>query len=267
MSTDKELDDYLKGGSELSHAYADADDIAPPAHLDAAILAQAHKAVHSRPAVVPKRRWAMPLGLVATVFIMVMAGLQLPAMMQDDALMQAPQVASVAIERNAPMPTSVAPEPAAKAESKQLARALKSERANEASKKMAAETYAKQDADKVAVAAAPVAAAAPAAPSVAMSDLAEQRSTAKANEVAALQERQNLASGQVSAAPAARMAAAPVMADQLLKAKEAPLSPEDWLKQIKALQQAGKLEEAKKELLAFKKRYPDYQIPKALELP
>ena len=52
MSTDKELDDYLKGGSELSRAYADADDIAPPAHLDAAILAQAHRAVYARPAVV-----------------------------------------------------------------------------------------------------------------------------------------------------------------------------------------------------------------------
>ncbi len=248
MSTDKELDDYLKGGSELSRAYADADDIAPPAHLDAAILAQAHRAVYTRPAVLPKRRWAMPLGLVATVFIMVMAGLQLPAMMKDDALMQAPQVASVAMERSAPMPTSVAPEPVTKAESKQLARALKTEIANDASKKMAAETYAKQDADKVAVAA---------APSVAMANQAD----------ALMEERQAMASGQVSAAPAARMAATPVMADQLLKAKDAPLSPADWLKQIKALQQAGKLEEAKKELLAFKKRYPDYQIPKAMEMP
>ena len=164
MSTDKELDDYLKGGSELSRAYADADDIAPPAHLDAAILAQAHRAVYARPAVVSKRRWAMPLGLVATVFIMVMAGLQLPAMMKDDALMQAPQVASVAMERNAPMPVSIAPEPVVRAESKQLARALKAERVNDASKKMAAEVYAKQDADKVAMAAAPVAAPAPMAP-------------------------------------------------------------------------------------------------------
>ena len=257
MSTDKELDDYLKGGSELSRAYADADDIAPPAHLDAAILAQAHRAVYARPAVVTKRRWAMPLGLVATVFIMVMAGLQLPAMMKDDALMQAPQVASVAMERNAPMPVSIEPEPVVRAESKQLARALKDERSNVASKKMAAEVYAKPDADKVAMAAAPVAAPAPAAPSVAM-----------ANQVGTLmEERQTMASGQVSAAPAARMAAAPVMADQLLKAKDATLSPEDWLKQIKTMQQAGKLEEAKKELVAFKKRYPDYQIPKAMEMP
>ena len=255
MSTDKELDDYLKGGSGLSRAYADADDIAPPAHLDAAILAQAHRAVYARPAVVPKRRWAVPLGMVATVFMMVMAGLQLPAMMKDDALMQAPQVASVAMERNAPLPASVAPEPQARAESKHLARALNAEKANDASKKMEAQAYAKQDADKVAVAAAPV--AAPTAPSAAMANQAG----------AALEERQTMASGQVSAAPAARMAAAPVMADQLLKAKDATLSPEDWLKQIKALQQAGKREEAKKELTAFKKRYPDYAIPKAMEMP
>lgn len=257
MSTDKELDDYLKGGSELSRAYADADDIAPPAHLDAAILAQAHRAVYARPAILNKRRWAMPLGLVATVFIMVMAGLQLPAMMKDDALMQAPQVASVAMERNAPMPTSVAPEPLAQTEPKQLARALKDERANVASKKMVSEVYAKQEADKVAMAAAPVAAPAPAAPSVVMANQAE----------ALMEERQAMSSGKVNAAPQARMAAAPVMADQLLKAKDVTLSPEDWLKQIKALQQADKLEEAKKELVAFKKRYPDYQIPKAMEMP
>ena len=63
MSTDKELDDYLKGGSELSRAYADADDIAPPAHLDAAILAQAHRAVYARPAVVTETSLGDAAGL------------------------------------------------------------------------------------------------------------------------------------------------------------------------------------------------------------
>jgi hypothetical protein len=266
MNRDKELDDYLKGGSEVSRAYDDAHDIQVPDHLDAAILAEAHRAVYARPAVMPKRRWAVPLGMVATVFIMVIAGLQLPAMMKDDALMQAPQMT---MERNMPLPASVAPEPVTQAESK--LRARKTETTNETSKKMVTEVYAKQDADKVAMAAAPVAAPvaapAPAAPSVAMSDLANLRSTAKVNEVAALEERQAMASGQVSAAPAASMAATPVMADQLLKTKDATLNSEDWLKQIKALQQADKLEEAKKELVAFKKRYPDYQIPKAMEMP
>lgn len=253
MSTDKELDDYLQGGSALSRAYAEADDIAPPAHLDAAILAQAHSAVHARPAVVNKRRWAVPVGLVATLFVMVMAGLQLPAMMRDDALMQAPQVASVAMERNAPVPVSIAPLPSKEAKQAEPARKLAS--TNEATKQVVAQTYAKRDAGKLAMAAPPV--AAPPPPSVAMTNQAD----------AMPEEPQAMPHERLPAAPAARMAAAPAMADQLSKTEEAPLNPAEWLKQIKALQQAGKQEEAKKELVAFKKRYPDYPIPKAMEMP
>jgi hypothetical protein len=47
---------------------------------------------------------------------------------------------------------------------------------------------------------------------------------------------------------------------------EASMRPEDWLIRIRRLKQQGKLDEAKKELAAFKKRHPDYQIPEALEV-
>jgi hypothetical protein len=47
---------------------------------------------------------------------------------------------------------------------------------------------------------------------------------------------------------------------------ETTLPPEEWLKRIKKLDQEGKTEEAKKELAAFKKRYPEYSIPAALEI-
>jgi hypothetical protein len=75
-------------------------------------------------------------------------------------------------------------------------------------------------------------------------------------------------------APAAARMAAPPPAQlnrslmQPLKdeSNEANLRPEDWLLRIKKLKQEGKLEEAKKELVAFKKRYPDYSVPEAFEV-
>ena len=68
--------------------------------------------------------------------------------------------------------------------------------------------------------------------------------------------------------PGSPMVATPVpvpMDPQLTQFDEpdtAILQPEAWLKRIKQLRQSGKLEEAKKELAAFKKRYPDYSVPK-----
>jgi hypothetical protein len=44
------------------------------------------------------------------------------------------------------------------------------------------------------------------------------------------------------------------------------LSPDDWIKKIKELQEAGKTEEAKKSLEEFKKHYPDYPIDKILDI-
>ncbi|MDD1751054.1 MAG: hypothetical protein LUO89_14415, partial [Methanothrix sp.] len=43
-------------------------------------------------------------------------------------------------------------------------------------------------------------------------------------------------------------------------------SPEAWLIRIKRLKQEGRLDEARKELAAFKKRYPGYTVPPDLEV-
>jgi hypothetical protein len=45
---------------------------------------------------------------------------------------------------------------------------------------------------------------------------------------------------------------------------KASLRPEDWLTRIGKLKQEGKREEFRKELQAFRKRYPDYPVPAAL---
>ncbi len=58
---------------------------------------------------------------------------------------------------------------------------------------------------------------------------------------------------------ASSMAAAPPLADT------ANLRPQDWLARIRQLKQQGKLDEARKELAAFRKHYPDYAVPADLK--
>jgi len=49
--------------------------------------------------------------------------------------------------------------------------------------------------------------------------------------------------------------------------KKDALSPKEWIAEIKKLRQAGKLAEAEASLKAFKQRYPNYPVEKALTLP
>ena len=83
MSQDREFEKYLEGKTDLSKLYAELPPVDFPKHLDAAILAEAHRAVSARPGAKPKRRWTIPLGMVATLFLAVMIALQLPAMLKD----------------------------------------------------------------------------------------------------------------------------------------------------------------------------------------
>ena len=64
---DRLLDEYLRGDSPLSRAYRETGREEPPAHLDAAILAQAKAAAAPRRG--SKPRWFMPLSLAATVVL------------------------------------------------------------------------------------------------------------------------------------------------------------------------------------------------------
>lgn len=92
---DQLFDEYLRGDSPLSRAYRETGREEPPAHLDAAILAQAKVAVGTR----RKPRWFMPLSLAATVVLSI--GVVL--------LMSREGVTPVPMET--PSPTSDAPVP------------------------------------------------------------------------------------------------------------------------------------------------------------
>jgi hypothetical protein len=265
MNQDRELDTYLQGKTEVSRLYADAPQIEPPDHLDAAILAEAHRAVNARPGAKPKRRWAIPLGMVASLFAVVMIGLQLPHMLQEPALQQAPMEAKVAASMDE---SAAAPEPPAKqARSRNLAMdSAKSEIAADKPATAAAEAYAQP--------AAPMAAAP--APVARRSELREEAEIQSAGTLAKEKKSNDVGGSNITdaleprAPAAARLASPPaVQLERALKKDEADktsMRPEDWLARIAKLKQEGKLEDAKKELAEFRKRYPDHPVPKALGL-
>ena len=56
--------------------------------------------------------------------------------------------------------------------------------------------------------------------------------------------------------------------EQSLKSEStvASLHPEDWIKRIRKLKQEGKLEDFKRELAEFRKRNPDFTVPKDIDI-
>ena len=296
MNQDKAFDQYLKGNSALSQVYAELPDTALPAHLDAAILAEAHRAVNAGPGAKPKRRWTIPLGMVATLFVAVMAGLQLPHMLKDAASPQQQQEEKMAamMDTTIAAQTSDAPEThkktqeiarvqaQAKSESTRIEPVMEAVNSGSSvrmsapvieppQKSVASESRFSNN--TLVSPATPIEAPAPqpAKPMgfSASGYIAHDKALAKEKKASGfVQDKQNEALDQ--SAPAAAMMLAP-QAEQLKhvpkeEASEPTSTSEDWLKRIKKLTTEGKLDEAKKELAAFKKRYPDYQVPEAFEI-
>lgn len=262
MNQDRELDTYLQGKTEVSRLYADAPQIEPPDHLDAAILAEAHRAVNARPGAKPKRRWAIPLGMVASLFAVVMIGLQLPHMLGEPALQQAPMEARVAASMDE---SAAAPVPPAK-QARSRSQAMDSAKSESAADKPATAEASARPAAPMAAAPAPVARQSELREEAAMQSAGTLAKEKKSNDVGG----SNITDALESRAPAARLASPPaVQLERALKKDEADktnLRPEDWLARIGKLKQEGKLEDAKKELAEFRKRYPEYPVPKALGL-
>jgi hypothetical protein len=251
--------------------YADAPPVEPPGHLDAAILAQAHRAVNARPGVKPKRRWAVPLGMVASLFAIVMIGLQLPYLLKEPVVLQAPTEASV----TAVMDQMAAEQASRASDDRRKLQAMdksKSEIVRSEPARPATEAYA-QPAAPMAAAPAPAPAPAKAAKRLELRESAEMQNAgalAKEKETTAVGESSSNDSLSRRVPAAALVAPQPVQLGRALKKDEAgkiDLLPEDWLMRIKKLKQEGKQEEVMKELAAFKKRYPDFRVPASFDAP
>lgn len=122
---------------------------------------------------------------------------------------------------------------------------------------------------------APAAAAAPAAPAALAEKQEAYRNEAAAPAASYGMMAKKKAGSEAAGAPAAKSAApevsvaaavAPAPAESSAMADTANQSPEQWLARIRKLKQQGKLDEARKELAAFKKRYPAYPLPKDMEI-
>lgn len=279
-----EFETYLQGKTDLSQAYADLPQVGLPDHLDAAILAEAYRAVSAGPTAKPKRRWPIPLGMVATLFAVVMIGLQLPYMLKEAALPQ--QLEERMAEPASPAPDELGKIQMAKPKPEITRSAPMADKAEEPAKPNAPVLAAPQESKAAgadllgatSVAAPPPAAAPLQAPAKAAKRMEMRERADTDNEMTQSKEKKtsSYAEGGVSDSleqPAAARVATPQPAQQnrslmqpLKEAGEAALHPEDWLLRIQRLKQQGKLDEAKKELAAFRKRYPDYRVPEALEV-
>jgi hypothetical protein len=283
MTQDVEFEQYIQSEAELSKLYADTHEIELPDHLDAAILAEAHRAVDARPGAKVRRRWTIPLGMVATLFVAVMIGMQLPYMLPEAG--KAPQykkeeavqsmsdsTASAASERK----KTFAMDTLSAKDTSRKSAAGRSEHLREEPAMMSLE---KEPASKAYAPPLPSTVVLPQAPASVTqpSQLRESKSInnglslSKAKE-SLVPRSMNVGDSLESPAPLVTMTApAPeqlkVGPSKLDEADVSNLSAEDWLKRIKKLKQAGKQEEAKKDLTAFKKNFPTYAIPKELDLP
>ncbi len=255
---DQELEDYLQGKSALSGVYKASPSEEPPAKLDAAILAEAHKAVKQRPRATYSSfasNWVVPVSLAAVLLISV--GL----------------VTFMSGEFGVPKPASVATEPMMDAKPDSPGRMEREIRLGVEAGAARQEGLGVDDLSSQAVPLESKAVERPApvlqAPNakrrlkkestprktgVLRSDMAEEAPAAATPIMEQDRMRtQDKADGRARtpmAAPAAGFAAEPK-----------DLSPEEWLKHIAELKKQGRHKEAEESLKEFKKRYPDYPYP------
>lgn len=251
---------------QLSEAYRDADHPAPSPALDAAILDAARRAVVPP----PRRRWFAWAAPMATTAVLVL-GISLLFTLQREA----PET----LREAAPPPPQAASEAAPPAPSAATA---------DSAKKSAPTAQAKAPVpvDRPSVAkpgtgeSAPIPATAAAARESASQEAsahagatpeprpfpaevaaAPQPAPAAAKASADLTERREAAAALVrSAAPAA----SPGM-DRLKAMSPAAEGPEPWLERIRQLVKEGRLEEARKSLEEWRRRYPDRAVPEDLK--
>ena len=237
--------------SALSGHYRAGSNEEPPVHLDAAILATARREVRRSRFV---RNWQLPVS-IAAVFVI---GVSLALMTSE-------------IDDPLPPPDTSAGVSAAKSEQDVTSRTRKREpqaqhlprSGVEREERPSRERTARRDPEWVrqnsaaehADSAAGVSsvAAPPAAPALQQFEAgAPPESVAEQKSMVA-----DSAQGQRATAALSKKAAP--------SSSDAPASaPEEWLKSIEDLLRNGKTVQAREQLVAFRKRHPDYRLPEAL---
>lgn len=240
---------------QVSRLYREHAQAEPSAAIDQYILARARQAVTAPPPGARRTgwwtRWRMPLTLLTTVMLTVTLTLLVerqPGDLSSDlsSLPSTEKPRSESVQDGVAAPSKKQAEAAAPARSAPTpaAPSVKESRPppRADSRERDASRASKFDAEQ-----------APAAPSVA--DKAESAVPAPANAAS-----QGASRGELRAAPeisAARPAAAPLAKSRA----DGTRTPERWLEEIRALRNAGKSEEAERQLREFRRAHPDYPLP------
>ncbi len=235
----------------------------PPAHLDERVMTAARRHVARR-----SHRWWLPLSSAAVVVLAISLLLrqqQAPDELQQQmAHLEASRVAPESQVALAPAPSeplvapAAAPTPLPPAPKASRRRAMNSEQQAKSSPAEAAQREI-QFADPLAAEAAP--GVEPPAAAV------KEGATAQLPSTAALAETPpdvaGAATRQVEATAGSAEPRAMAKAEQ--KRNEAAEAPDAWLKRIETLRVKGELAMAKRELVAFRKVYPRWPLPKELQ--
>lgn len=253
----------------VSAGYRALGDEGPPQALDAAILAASRRAVGAGPrrAGFSVRRWALPVSIAAvvvlTMSLVVRIQLERPELESPLPIPAAPPATE---EKVAPRDAKQEADALAKraeppqAQPKAKARAAEpaaGERERQSMSAPAAETPAAPARQFVPE---PPAARAPApAESSAQSTLGAASAPAPAGLAAARVDRASSEDAQAAgrAVPGAAL-------EERAQAGKKDESPREWLERIARLRREGRAKEADQSLDEFRKRYPDYEIPKDL---
>lgn len=232
---------------KLSQHYRQLENIEPPPALDQKILAAAREATESHaPLVAPagRHRWYYSLAAAAVLVFAVALTLHLDRDRPDSEAMYAPSVrgeikqppkVEAAPRAQVERAPAFAPDPGADAPR------MAQERLQAEQQAAALAAQAKAAAEKRAL----------------REDAARQRTASAAQSAAAAEERQSV-DALARRAPAAAQRVAPAPAPAQVAA--APESPERWLERIAELRSRGRHADADRELAAFRKAYPDYQL-------
>ena len=222
---------------DLSARYRAASRDEPPAHVDAAILAAAKRAVDSqpRPAGAPRRlrRWYVPVSLAAVIMLSVIVTLNIererPVVVMADAV-PVVREKEQKLAQQAPEPP---PAPPAVAELRPAPKPAKP----------AAPAFARDPTP---------------APEAAPQETRREDSLRSADAAPG-----PAGSGEAASVKIAGNTAAPAAASRATPAKR-ELAPDAWLERIADLRKQGEDKEADEQFAEFKRRYPDYRISEAM---
>lgn len=237
--------------SDLSGHYRAGSNEEPPAHLDAAILAAARREVTRSRFV---RNWHLPVSIAAVLVIGVSLALMTSEI--DEPLPPLDTSASVSAGKSAQAVTERAMKqetqapPAARSG---IEREVRPSRERSARSEREVDTRQNSSVGRADSAAGVPSVAAPAA-----APALQQFETAAPPEPVAEQK------GTVADSVQGPRDTA-VLSKRAAPSSDAPTgAPEEWLKNIEDLLRNGKTAQAREQLAAFRKRYPDYRLPETL---